>query len=173
VLSMQAPKVPQGATVGSSQTFEGLSMRWIMDYDMRNAQDRSLVDVFVGVNSVIDGDLTNEAQTLTITGGPTGGTWTGTYAGQTTGAIPFNATAATVRTALEALSTIGVGNVSVTGSAGGPYTVTFIGTLAGANLAQMTASGAGLTGGTAPSVAVATITAGGVAQFVRAVKITI
>jgi hypothetical protein len=40
------------------------------------------------------------------------------YAGQLTSAIAYNATAATVRTALEALSTIGAGNVTVTGNPG-------------------------------------------------------
>ncbi|MGZ3140805.1 hypothetical protein ACVDFE_02130 [Lentzea chajnantorensis] len=172
-LSLQAPKVPQGATVGRSETFEGLALRWLLDYDQRNAQDRSMVDVFAGVNAVIDGTPTNEVQTLTMTGGPTGGTWTATLNGQTTGAIPFNAAASAVRTALEALSTIGAGNVTVTGANGGPYTVTFVGALAGANVNAMTASGAGLTGGTTPSVAVTTTQAGGVSQFVRAVKIVL
>ncbi|MDR3710261.1 MAG: carboxypeptidase regulatory-like domain-containing protein [Capsulimonadaceae bacterium] len=55
----------------------------------------------------------------------TGGTYTLTFGGQTTGAIAYNATAATVQTALAALSTIGTGNVAVTGNAGGPYTITF------------------------------------------------
>lgn len=102
----------------------------------------------------------NEVQTVTITGGPTGGTFTLTFSGQTTSAIAYNASASTVQTALAALSTIGSGNVSVSGSNGGPYTVTFTGTLGNKNVAAMTASGAGLTGGTSPSVSVATTTAG-------------
>lgn len=172
VLNLQAPKKPAGASAGASVNFEGLSLRWIVDYDFRNAQDRSMVDVFVGTNTVVDGDPTNEIQTLSLTGGPTGGTWTATYAGQTTGAVPFNASATTLRTSLEGLSTIGVGNVKVTGSAGA-WTVEFVGALAGANLTQMTASGASLTGGTAPAVVVATTQAGGVATFARAVKIVL
>lgn len=102
----------------------------------------------------------NEIQTVTISGSPTGGTFTLTLGAQTTGTIAYNASAATVEAALEALSTIGQGNVQVTGSAGGPYTVEFVGALAKTNVAAMTASGAGLTGGTSPSVAVATSTAG-------------
>jgi hypothetical protein len=35
---------------------------------------------------------TNEIQQVAITGGPTGGTFTLTYSGQTTGAIAYNAT---------------------------------------------------------------------------------
>lgn len=170
VLAMRAPRVPDGATKGSSQSFQGLTMRWLQDYDFRNQQDRSMVNVYAGTNIVADGK-SNEIQTLTITGTPTGGTWTATYAGQTTAAIAYNATAATVRTALEALSTVGYGNVDVTGAAGGPYTVTFRGSLAGTNVAQMTASGAGLTGGSSPAVAVATSSAGAQVTFVRAVKI--
>lgn len=102
----------------------------------------------------------NEVQTVTITGSPTGGTFTLTYAGQTTSAIAFNASASTVQTAVAALSTVGAGNVSVAGSNGGPYTVTFTGTLGNKNVAQMTASGASLTGGTTPGVSVATSTSG-------------
>ena len=68
--------------------------------------------------------------------------------------------AATVEQALEALSSIGLGNVSVSGSAGGPYTVTFINALGNRSLSNMTASGASLTGGTDPAVAVAQVTDG-------------
>lgn len=106
---------------------------------------------------------TNEVQTVTITGSPTGGTFTLTFNSQTTAGIAYNATAATVRTALEALSNINPGDVTVTGSAGGPYTVTFGGQYLGDNTAQMTASAAGLTGGTSPAVNVATTTGGGTA----------
>lgn len=103
---------------------------------------------------------TNEVQTVTITGAPTGGTFTLTLGGQTTAGIAFNAAASAVQTALQALSTVGANNATVTGAAGGPYTVTFVGALAGTNVAQMTASGASLTGGTTPGVTVATGTAG-------------
>lgn len=103
---------------------------------------------------------TNEVQTATITGGPTGGTFTLSFEGGTTSAIAFNATAATVRTALEGLAAIGPGDVTVTGSAGGPYTITFTGSLAGTDVSTMTASGASLTGGTSPGVTIATPTSG-------------
>jgi hypothetical protein len=102
---------------------------------------------------------TNEVQTVTITGTPTGGTFTLTFAGQATAAIAHNATAAAVRTALENLSNIAAGDVTVAGSAGGPYTVTFVGALGGRDQSQMTAT-ASFTGGTSPTAAVATTTAG-------------
>lgn len=105
---------------------------------------------------------TNEVQVATITGTPTGGTFTLTFSGQTTAAVDFDATAAEVQAALEALSNVDEGDVAVTGSAGGPYTVTFAeqGQYAGTNVAQMTADGAALTGGTSPAVGVATTTGG-------------
>lgn len=106
---------------------------------------------------------TSEVQTVTITGTPTGGTFTLTYSGQTTTAIAYNASAATVQAALIALSNIGTGDVVCTGGAlpGTAVTVTFAGTLANTDVAAMTASGAGLTGGSSPAVVIATSTAGG------------
>lgn len=106
--------------------------------------------------------LSNEVQSVAITGGPTGGTYTLSYSGQTTGAIVYNATATQVRTALAALSNIGTGNVTCTGGPhpSSPVEVTFTGALAGTDVAQMTATGS-LTGGTSPTVAVTTSTPGG------------
>lgn len=99
---------------------------------------------------------TSEVQTVTITGGPTGGTFTLTYSAQTTGAIAYNAAASAVETALNALSNLD--GVTVSGANGGPYTVTFPVDMG--NTAQMTGNGAGLTGGAAPAVVVATTTPG-------------
>jgi len=48
----------------------------------------------------------------------TSGTFTLGYAGELTGLIPYNANAATVQAALEALSTLGAGNVTVSGNPG-------------------------------------------------------
>ncbi|MFE5332946.1 hypothetical protein ACFRCG_41840 [Embleya sp. NPDC056575] len=106
---------------------------------------------------------TSEVQTVSITGGPTGGTFTLTYSGQTTAAIAYNASAAVVQAALEALSNIGVGDVVCTGGAlpGTAVTVTFGGTLAYTDVAAMTANSGSLTGGTSPTVVIATPTAGG------------
>ncbi|MCH5645164.1 hypothetical protein [Gordonia sp. ABSL49_1] len=86
--------------------------------------------------------------TVAITGSPTGGTFTLTVGGQTTTGLANNAAASAVQAALVALSTVGAGNATVTGSAGGPYSVTLA--LGGA----LTGSGAGLTGGSSPAVVV-------------------
>lgn len=96
---------------------------------------------------------TNAVQSLTITGSPTGGTFTVTYATITSAAIPYNATAAQVQTALQGMTSIGAGNVTVTGSAGGPWTLTFGGQLGVQPVTTVTASGAGLTpsGGVTPA----------------------
>jgi len=102
------------------------------------------------------GDGTDEVQTVTE-GGSGLTSFTLTYAGQTTAAIPAAASAAAVQSALEALSNIAVGDVTVAGSPGGPYTVTFGGDLANTNVAQMTATPTGGTG----TVVVATTVAGG------------
>lgn len=105
---------------------------------------------------------TNEVQTVTITGTPTDGNFTLTFAGQTTGNIAYNANAGTVQTALEALSNIASGDVAVTGGPGPgtPWVVTFGGAYAKTDVPQMTANGAGLTGGSSPAVAVTTSTPG-------------
>lgn len=106
---------------------------------------------------------TNEVQTLSITGAPTGGTFTISLGGQTTAAIAYNATAAEVQAALELISTIGAGNVVCTG---GPLPATavvieFRGALARTDVATVTTT-ASLTGGTTPATAVAATTAGAV-----------
>ena len=94
----------------------------------------------------------------------TGGTFTLTYSGQTTAAIDFDATTAEVKSALEALSNIGVGDVAVAGGPGNdggdnPYYVTFQGALAESDVAELTSSATNLTGG-AGTAAVSTTTPG-------------
>jgi len=102
--------------------------------------------------------VTDEVQTLTE-GGSGLTSFTITYSGQTTASIDDDATAAEVQAALEALSNIAPGDVTVTGGplATGPFTVTFGGTLADTNVAAMTTTPTGGTG----TVVVATATAGG------------
>lgn len=98
----------------------------------------------------------NEIQQLTITGSPTGGTFTISFDGQTTAAIAYNASAADVQAALEALSNIGTGNVNCTGGAlpGTAVDIEFVRDLGGASQVLMTTTDS-LTGGTSPSSAIA------------------
>jgi hypothetical protein len=99
-------------------------------------------------------------QTVTISGTPTGGIWylRDPDANLNTIDIAYNASAATVQTALEGI--YGAGNVGVTGSAGGPYTVTFAGDLADQPITLMEVEDDYLTGGSLPSIAVVMTTAG-------------
>ena len=110
----------------------------------------------------------NEVKTVTVTGSPTGGTFTLTLDGETTGTIAYNASAATVQTALEGLSNLNPGDVTVTGSAGGPWTLTFGGARAGLDVPVMTKNAGGLTGGTSPDITLATTTEGGSGEIGRA-----
>jgi hypothetical protein len=111
--------------------------------------------------------FSNETQSVTITGTPTGGTFTLTYDSQTTGGIAYNAAASAVKTALEALSNVEAGDITATGGPlpGTPVVVTFGGSLAGTNVTQMTGSAASLTGGTTPAVVVATTAEGAVSML--------
>lgn len=99
---------------------------------------------------------TAEVQTVTITGAPTGGTFNLTLPGYGTAAASvYNITTTLLATALNAA--FGVTGITVTGTAGTSYVVTFPSSLG--NVAQMTASAA-FTGGTTPTIAVATTTPG-------------
>lgn len=96
-----------------------------------------------------------EVQTVSLTGVPTGGTFTLTFNGQETSALAYDAAAATVQAALALLTSIEEGNCKVSGSAGGPWVVTFLNALSKSPQPAMTGDGASLTGGTDPAVAVA------------------
>jgi hypothetical protein len=110
----------------------------------------------------LTGSPTNEVQTLTITGTPTGGTFRLSFRSVTTGTIAFSATAAAVQAALEALSTIGTGNVVCTGGPlpGTAVVITFQGQLAGQNQPLIAVNTPSFTGGTTPAATVAETTPG-------------
>lgn len=129
-----------------------------------------------GINPVwhLDGDIggTNEVQTITITGAPTGGTYTLTFGGYTTDPIPYNATAADVRNALAELANINYTDIT---TAGGPHpgtaiTVAFSGQYEAENVPQMTTTGS-FTGGTSPAIAVTTTTTSSTGSTVNNVSI--
>lgn len=109
--------------------------------------------------------LRNEAQTITISGTPTGGTFTLTFTDEngttyTSGAIAYNASAADTLTALRAMACFETDDVSATGGAfpGTPVVVTFAGKYIGKDVALMTGDDASLTGGTAETVVAVTTT---------------
>lgn len=104
---------------------------------------------------------TNAVQSLSITGSPTGGTFTITFGGHTTAAVAYDATAAAVQSALEALASVGTGGVSCSGGPlpGTPVAVTFL-TLNAVQVVAALTTADSLTGGSSPATAVTTTTAG-------------
>jgi hypothetical protein len=103
-----------------------------------------------------NGTAVNERQTVTITGTPTGGSFTITYDGYTTAPIAYNATAAAVQAALAALPPIGAGNVTCAGGPlpGAAVTIDFVGSCAGMDHPLMAVAGT-FTGGSSPAIAIA------------------
>lgn len=94
----------------------------------------------------------DRVQVVTITGSPTGGTFRLAVGGVSTGDIAYNAASSAVQTAVRAIGTPWAG-ATVSGSAGGPYTIT-LSPLGGA-AAPIVVSASALTGGTSPAVVVA------------------
>lgn len=87
----------------------------------------------------------NETQVVTVTAGGTPVTlsWNGQGpASVAAGANGSTLTQAQVQAALESLSNINPGDVGVTGSVGGPFTVEFKGRYAGSNVATITGTNA-------------------------------
>lgn len=147
-------RIQTGSEVAENSVVDGTQVP--LSADGRRILESGTVMVYTGVS---------EVQTVTITGTPTGGGFTLTFDGETTASLAHNATAAQVQSALAALSTIGAGNVSVTGGPGPgtPFVVTFTGALAARGVSEMTTANT-FTGGTTPASAVATTTAGGSGQ---------
>jgi tail tube protein len=135
-----------------------ISFEGSFDFYPRAQMVAMLLYAAMGAKQSTAGTPAAEVQTLTITGAPTGGTYKLRYRGQTTTPLAYNAAFGVIDTALEALSTIGVGNVAVTGA--GPYVITFGGALAGQNVYPLTVEDVALTGGTAPAAALSTTTPG-------------
>jgi hypothetical protein len=104
-----------------------------------NPDDRFTVGITAtgGTYTLTFGGQTTNDSTVAIVA--TGGTYTLTFGGQTTAALAWNASTATVQTALQGLSSVGAGNAIVTGSASSYYVMFKVaGTLTG--------SGTSLTG---------------------------
>ena len=111
-------------------------------------------------------DVSGSIWTTTVTGVPTGGTYTLTVAvngaaAVASGAIAYNATAAVIQAALAAMANVGANNVTVAGTT--TDTITFVGALTDVPVVVALGTNS-LTGGTTPSVTVTeTAPTGGVA----------
>ena len=128
------------------QTYRGIP---VIDLGAKAGSNNAVIGQYPGAN---------EVQTITVDA--TGGTYTLTFAGQTTAAIAEAADGAAVQAALLLLSNLDTGDVTVSGAAGGPHTATFAGRYAGINVPVLSGNAASLTGG-ASTVVIATTTAGG------------
>jgi hypothetical protein len=98
----------------------------------------------------------NDVQTFTITGTPTGGTLRFGFNGEVTAAFTYSTTDATVQAnaqaALEALTSIGTGNVTVVSSSSGTVlAVTFGGACGNLEQPALSMVANGLTGGSSPT----------------------
>lgn len=93
---------------------------------------------------------TAEVQTITASGTVSGGTYTITFMGETTTALAYNASNATILAALLVLPNLATGDVTLGGGAlpGTPVTITFGGQYASANVPLISIDGALLTGST-------------------------
>ena len=132
----------------------------------------TLTSATIGYNNLVfnnfDSGVT-EVQDLTFSGAPTGGTYQLIFGSKTTGAITYTTTASNEITNIQnALSTAGVGTVTVTGSAP-TYAIAFTSPSSGVALGTLTNNA--LTGGTSPSatlslnVTSASIQAAGTSNF--------
>lgn len=100
--------------------------------------------VFGITQATLTGTPASEKWTIEVTGAPTGGTFTLTVGSTASGNIAYNADAAAVVTALNAIS--GVSGVKVTG--------TTVKTIVFRSSVKLAATATGLTGGTTPGVTV-------------------
>jgi len=115
---------PDGTALGSSPT---------TDLTMPITAATTLNDVLTWLNTNEGTAAVPEIQTVTLATAPNndpdGGTFTLTYGGETTAALAWNATANDIETALEALSTVNTGDISVSASIDDGVTFTFADTL--------------------------------------------
>ena len=138
----------------------------LTDEAMTDAGDHQNYSITNQVKRILDPDTAvvvqaahDEIQSVTLTGGPTGGTFTLTFGGDTTAGIAYNALPSQVQIALEALASIGAGNALVSGTTGA-WIVQFTAALGQAAQSLLTKDATGLTGGTSPDVSIARVQAG-------------
>lgn len=109
----------------------------------------------------------DEVQKLSFSADPTAGVFVLSFGGESTAPINWNDNAAAVQAALQALSTVGSGNVLVTGSISQAtgLTLTFAGSLAGQNVEQVAVESSTLVaGGPAVTTTPSTLTPGDTAK---------
>ena len=127
-----------------------------------NRNDTSLSGAAIGKAIEDDQHMPgNEFNTLVVDA--TGGTFTLTFGGATTGAIAYNATDAVLLAALEALSTIPKGSIRVESTDTLTWTIEFGGSL-GETDQTLTSSATNLTGGAGTAVITETLAGGAISS---------
>jgi len=123
---------PDGTALGSSPT---------VDLTMPVTATTTLGDVLTWLNTTEGTAAVSEVQTVTLATAPDnvpdGGHFHLTYGGETTAAIDWDATAAEIKTALEALSTVDTDDITVSGAMATGITFTFANTLGDMGLITM------------------------------------
>lgn len=107
-----------------------------------------------GITTIRTVTATQNSQVWTLTIDATGGTFDLILNGETASAIAFDASSATIQTALEGLASMSSGDVTVTGD--GPHTITLAGDFANTSGNTLTSDAGSLTGGASTAV-VATV----------------
>ena len=112
----------------------------------------------------------SEVQTLTVFGDPTAGSFTLGSDGDTSDPLPHDATGSDIRQALQGLDSIGRGNASASGPAGGPWVVTFRNKLGNRDVKPIKVDVTNLSGGESPRIRVAETTRGSKGEMRRLPK---
>jgi len=121
---------------------------------LSGAYDQTLIDAIDEVSTLIDNEVRlvrgqpqgwsflppslYGVQQVSISGSPTGGSFTLTFGASTTGNLLPGTDAPTLQAALDGI--LGAGNSTVTGAPGGPWTVTLAGALSGPQATLIPAS---------------------------------
>lgn len=122
-------------------------MRWDADFTPDPHQLAIFLAYLCGVAAAPTGATVNQVMTISIANATAGSFKLVQTVGsrqKKTASIPYNATSAQIKRAIENLTAIGRNNTTVTGA--GPFAVTILGNLAGADLPVFTADITGLTG---------------------------
>lgn len=163
--TLAANRVTSGELdITATLTFDAYSSRTATEFANWDATTLRMLRLeFLGPADGIEAGA-NEVQTITVSGTPTGGDFTLNVLGQAV-TLNFDDTSTEVQTAINAaLAVLGPGHtvgVAGAGFPGAAATVTFSGAqVSGRDIPLMTLTTNGLTGGSAPNVALATTTPG-------------
>jgi NHL repeat-containing protein len=135
------------ATFSGAVISDGLGVSYHFEYstDGEHWSSFPVPDASAGVSTAVAAISATGPGTGTLAVTARGGTFTLSFNGETTTTVPYNASAATVQAALEALPSIGAGNIAVSGGPGSPsgsspYDIAFTGTLTGTEVTQISAN---------------------------------